>query len=49
MSVAFDESMIGYQPGKQAKEAASAQGKPIPTRFIPRKPHPNGLLLYQVC
>ena len=43
----IDESLIGYEPKKQSKEKAETMGEPIPVVFIPRKPHPNGLLIYQ--
>ena len=45
--VAVDETVIEYQPGQSAKKQAEERGTPIPVVFIPRKPHPNGLLLYQ--
>jgi len=28
------------------KNNAEKEGEPIPVKFIPRKPHPNGLLEY---
>jgi hypothetical protein len=45
--ITIDESVIGYQPSARVKRVAEASGEPIPVVFIPRKPHPNGLLLYQ--
>lgn len=30
------------------KSKAESDGEPIPVTYIPRKPHPNGLLLYQL-
>ena len=44
--VTFDESIIAYQPSSEVKARAN-QIEPIPVVYIPRKPHPNGLLLYQ--
>lgn len=44
----FDESMIAYQPGDEAKKIAEAEQEPIPVVYIPRKPTPNGLLCYQL-
>lgn len=43
----MDESVLAYQPGKEAKTAADKKGQPIPVVHIPRKPNPNGLMLYQ--
>jgi hypothetical protein len=45
-SVTVDESLIGYQPSRPVKDKAEKQGEPIPVAYIPRKPHPNGLLGY---
>ena len=45
--IAIDETMIEYQPSAVVKKKADDAGEPIPVVFIPRKPHPNGLLLYQ--
>jgi hypothetical protein len=47
--VTIDESLIGYQPSDEAKKREDANGNPIPVVFIPRKPHPNGLIFYTVC
>ena len=44
--VAIDESMIGYKPSRESKERDSASGNAAPTVFLPRNPHPNGLLFY---
>src|SRR5690606_26528256 len=41
-----DEAVIAFQPSSATKIKAEAEGEPIPVVFIPRKPHPNGLLLY---
>lgn len=41
--------MIQYEPKAAAKAKAENQREPIPVVFIPRKPHPNGLLLYQLA
>lgn len=41
--------MISYQPTKQVKEHHEKIGDPIPTQYIPRKPHKNGLLIYHAC
>jgi hypothetical protein len=45
--LAVDESLLAYQPGKARKTQADNAGQPIPVQNIPRKPHPNGLLVYQ--
>jgi hypothetical protein len=45
----FDEQVIGYQPSHSSKNAAEKAGHSIPVVYIPRKPHPNGLLIYVVC
>jgi hypothetical protein len=37
---------IGYQPSAAVKQAAEEAGEPIPVTFMPRKPHPNCLLIY---
>ena len=47
--IAFDESVLAYQPKKETKNKAEIDGEPISVVFIPRKPHPNGLLLYQAA
>lgn len=44
--VVFDEQLSGYHPSKIVKDKARAAGDPIPVQYIPRKPDPNGLLLY---
>ena len=44
--VTFDEQLTGYHPSKAVKEKAREAGDPIPVQYIPRKPDPNGLLLY---
>lgn len=44
----FDEQTIGYQPSHIAKKKADDAGEPIPIYFIPRKPHPNCMVIYQV-
>jgi len=44
----FDEQLVGYQPSPQVKKRAEQQGYPIPVVYIPRKPNPNGLLMYLV-
>lgn len=46
--ITFDEQVVGYQPAPETKKKAEAMGYPIPVVFIPRKPHPNGLLFYIV-
>ena len=45
--VVVDETVVRYQPGHEAKSKANKKGAPIPVVHIPRKPNPNGLLLYQ--
>lgn len=44
-----DEALIGYQPSAKTKTKATQDGVPIPVQHIPRKPHPNGLLVYLMC
>jgi hypothetical protein len=44
--VVVDESMFEYAPGHTAKLKAEQLGEPIPVVYIPRKPRPNGLLVY---
>ena len=41
-----DELLIGYQSSKQVKERSETIGEPIPIVYIPRKPHPIGVLNY---
>ncbi len=42
----YDELAVGYEPTKEVKQKADDAGEPIPVMFIPRKPHPNCLLIY---
>lgn len=44
--VVLDEHLNKYKPDKTTKAKANAQGEPIPVQYIPRKPNPNGLLVY---
>lgn len=44
--VAIDEHMNAYQPSASTKAKAQTNGEPIPVVYIPRKPHPNGFLVY---
>jgi len=44
----FNEQVIGYQPSLAVKTHATKAGHFISVVFIPRKPHPNGLILYLV-
>ena len=44
--VVIDESVIGYQPSEAVRTRSEREGTPIPVVYIPRKPHPNGLLCY---
>lgn len=44
--VCFDEALWDFRPSKKAKEKAENRKDPIPVVYIPRKPHPNGLLCY---
>lgn len=46
---AVDESLIAYKPSPEKKKRAEAEGEPISTVFIQRKPHKDGLLLYLAC
>ena len=41
-----DECLIGYKPSNQTKEKYKKNFDEIPLVYIPRKPHPNGLLIY---
>jgi hypothetical protein len=45
--ISIDESMVEYHPSANKKCKLSDSGEPIPVVFIQRKPHPNGLLLYE--
>jgi hypothetical protein len=45
----IDEAVIGYQPSSKTKDKACEEGAPIPTVYMPRKPHPNGLLSHLLC
>lgn len=47
--VAIDESVIAYQSSDVVKNRADQCGTPIPIVYMPRKPHPNGLLCYLGC
>ena len=38
---------MAYHPSSIVKKKAELNEEPIPVVYIPRKPHPNGLLLYQ--
>jgi hypothetical protein len=43
--LSFDESLYSYQPRPETKKKKELEFKePIPVVYIPRKPHPNGLL-----
>ncbi len=44
--ICFDEALWDFRPNKNTKEEAEKRKDPIPVVFIPRKPHPNGLLCY---
>lgn len=41
--------MWSYQPSKKKKQEAIKNEEPIPLIYIPRKPHPNGLLSYMMA
>ena len=41
-----DECVIGYKPRSETKEYFKNNYDEIPLVYIPRKPHPNGLLIY---
>jgi len=45
----IDETVVEYQPSKEAKAKAAGLGAPIPVVYIPRKPHPNGLEVMTVA
>ena len=38
--------MNEYLPGKNSKDKAEREVEPIPVQYIPRKPRPNGLVIY---
>ena len=42
----IDECVIGYKPRKEIIKKCKNQFDEIPLVYIPRKPHPNGLLIY---
>jgi len=44
--VVVDEHIQQYEPTTQTQAVAAANGEPIPKVYIPRKPHPNGLLAH---
>jgi glycine cleavage system protein P-like pyridoxal-binding family len=46
--VAIDESLYEYQPARSTQKIFEEMRDPIPLVYIPRKPHKNGLLNYQV-
>ena len=46
--LAFDETVYAYCVSKIVKDRAAKLFDPIPVVFIPRKPHPNGLLSYKM-
>lgn len=45
-TILIDEHINEYQPSSHIKDNADRDGEPVPAVFIPRKPHPNGLLIY---
>jgi len=45
---AFDETVYAYHVSKEIKQRAEQDQDPIPVVFIPRKPHPNGLMSYKL-
>jgi hypothetical protein len=47
--LAIDEMVIGYAPRKETQLDAEKEGEPIPTVYVPRKPHPNGLECFLAC
>src|SRR5262245_45233855 len=44
--ITIDEHINAYQPSAIVKSKALENGEPVPVVYIPRKPHPNGLLEY---
>jgi hypothetical protein len=42
----IDEGLIAYNPSIEVMKKREQEGEPIPKVYIPRKPHPNGLLAY---
>ena len=44
--VVIDEHMNAYQTSEPVKKKSIENGNTIPLVYIPRKPHPNGLLVY---
>jgi hypothetical protein len=47
--VCCDEAVWDFRPSKAMKERSELARDPIPVVFIPRKPHPNGLLCYYLA
>ena len=43
----IDEHMNNYQPKREVKNKAEEIGEPIPVQYIPRKPHPNSILVLE--
>lgn len=48
-AVAVDETIYQYEPCFKTKDAHQLSRDPIPLAYIPRKPHPNGLLDYKLA
>jgi hypothetical protein len=46
--VVLDETLYEYQPDAATQREFEMRLDPIPVVYIPRKPHPNGLLNYQL-
>jgi hypothetical protein len=44
--IAVDESVWSYCPGKVVLDGCRREGIRIPLVYIPRKPHPNGMMAY---
>ena len=48
-AVSVDELLDAYRVTPDVKQRATELGEPIPTVYIPRKPHKNGFLFYLAC
>ncbi len=44
----YDETIFAYQPSEETKKYFETNFDPIPVAYLPNKPHPNGLLSYNL-
>lgn len=49
VSKALDETLYAYHVTSGVRQMYDQQGRPYPGVYIPRKPHKNGMLAYQIC